>query len=948
MNINRSTSSILLLAASFVLAAAGLRAAAPAFVLAAGGEAKAVVVPHGGITTNGVNFAARELADYLGRLSGAQFMVADKPVPGYRTILVGTPYKPAKFEELSIKVKDANTLEITGDGPRGTLYGVYDFIESFGVVFCAPEYEYVPTTNLLAVAGDYARVDAPVMEWRSAWGDLNNNGRFAMKHRIHPSPGSDIWKDFGPRLPFNISQGLPGGWFPWKAKFWEAHPDWYSYNRTKKERYYGWVCPSSEGMYEELFKEVEAWIQKNPGRQVSLGVSDGARMCECDKCQELERKYPELNGSHNAYIQMIEVVNRVARHFARKYPDVVFNFLCYGDLMPTNPDYKLEPNVGAGEAELWRNHCLSADNNERSERSLGQLTRITPNAVYVWDYLANFSNYMIPFPNHSILGQTLRFYDRLGVKGVDSQTAFGIISDMSTLNFHLFGKLHWNPYLDERAITEKYVNATYGAGARWVMEYLDILEHARLRQRFTWYGCYVPTTDHYLTGDDSVKIQRAFDAADNALRRDPPRRLLLRRARIAALINTIFRYNDMLEPAERLRFKLAPLADYCEQWKQACFDASNNFGSNAYAEHPWTFPKWGERVQGALTNAPHVATRYARRSASIVIPAARMTGGSKMGVKRDPAGFDYAQVRTSLTNDVNDLWMRPTHGEVGYTIAPEDVGDWYTFATVRLRTDTSHVGACYFGLYEPCYANGFKINNLSEVADMPVDGRKGEEGWRTLCLGRRLFTKGARMWIMNGILENVDFVDVKDFTLIDPALIEGSVADAKDAKAKARSVVVDPKAFDRDRNVRIEQDKIDGFAYARLANVDTNAPVSTVSWTVTSGAVGEWDVLMRVRVGAAKVLDMDAAIATVTIPAESGDVKTPARVHVTGSLGDEAWQVIDLGRVTLEEGMKVNLVPRADTNDVPRYVDVRSVVLLNPEYKDRTQPALPLPPAAQK
>ncbi|MGI6099942.1 MAG: DUF4838 domain-containing protein [Kiritimatiellia bacterium] len=426
-------------------------------------------------------------------------------------------------------------------------YGVYDFIESFGVVFCAPEYEYIPTTNLLAIAGDYAKVDAPVFEWRSAWGDLNNNACFALKHRIHTSPGSDIWKTFGPRLPFNISQGLPGGWFPWKAKFWEKHPEWYSYNRAKKERYHGWICPSNEGMYQQLFKEVEAWIQKNPGRQVSLGVSDGARMCECDQCQALERKYPELNGSYNSYIQMIEVVNRVARHFAKKYPDVTFNFLCYGDLMPTNPDYKLEPNVGAGEAELWRNHCLSADNNERSERSLGQLTRITPNAVYVWDYLANFSNYMIPFPNHNILGQTLRYYDRLGVKGVDSQTAFGIISDMSTLNFYLFGKLHWNPYLDERAITEKYVNAAYGDGARWVMEYLDILEHARLRQRFTWYGCYVPTTDHYLTGDDCVKIQRAFDNADRALRRDPQRRLLLRRARIAALLNP--EYKDKTQPA---------------------------------------------------------------------------------------------------------------------------------------------------------------------------------------------------------------------------------------------------------------------------------------------------------------------------------------------------------------------------------------------------------------
>ena len=55
-----------------------------------------------------------------------------------------------------------------------------------------------------------------------------------------------------------------------------------------------------------------------------------------------------------------------------------------------------------------------------------------------------------------------------------------------------------------------------------------------------------------------------------------------------------------------------------------------------------------------------------------------------------------------------------------------------------------------------------------------------------------------------------------------------------------------------------------------------------------------------------------------------------------------------LGRTTLEEGMRVNLVPRSGTNDVPHYVDVRSIVLLNPECKDKTQPPLPPPAAAKK
>jgi hypothetical protein len=49
--------------------------------------------------------------------------------------------------------------------------------------------------------------------------------------------------------------------------------------------------------------------------------------------------------------------------------------------------------------------------------------------------------------------------------------------------------------------------------------------------------------------------------------------------------------------------------------------------------------------------------------------------------------------------------------------------------------------------------------------------------------------------------------------------------------------------------------------------------------------------------------------------------------------------------------VKVNLVPRAaGTNDVPvpHYVDMQRVILLNPEYVGKSQPALPAPAAPAK
>ena len=102
-----------LLAAS--LAAVSLIAAeSEPFVLASDGFARAAVVVQKDAPA-GVKYAANELADFLGRISGTHFLVADAPVKGYKSILVGTPYKPEHPEEICIRVKDGETLEVTGD-----------------------------------------------------------------------------------------------------------------------------------------------------------------------------------------------------------------------------------------------------------------------------------------------------------------------------------------------------------------------------------------------------------------------------------------------------------------------------------------------------------------------------------------------------------------------------------------------------------------------------------------------------------------------------------------------------------------------------------------------------------------------------------------------------------------------------------------------------------------
>jgi len=141
------------------LLALGTRSAS-AFDIAKDGKAAAVIVVGENPTATTVT-AANELASYLSGITGAKFTIAAKPEEGRNTILVGTPYPNGQPEEFCIRVKDATTLERTGEGTRGTLYAVYACLERFGVRFWAPDSETVPRTKDLSVPQGLSVVSAP-------------------------------------------------------------------------------------------------------------------------------------------------------------------------------------------------------------------------------------------------------------------------------------------------------------------------------------------------------------------------------------------------------------------------------------------------------------------------------------------------------------------------------------------------------------------------------------------------------------------------------------------------------------------------------------------------------------------------------------------------------------------------------------------------------------------
>lgn len=171
---------------------------------------------------------------------------------------------------------------------------------------------------------------------------------------------------------------------------------------------------------------------------------------------------------------------------------------------------------------------------------------------------------------------------------------------------------------------------------------------------------------------------------------------------------------------------------------------------------------------------------------------------------------------------------------------------------------------------------------------------------------------------------------------------------AQAAAPQYLSIVIDAKQLDKAPNVRNNlKEPFDGFFYARLAAFNTNAPVDSLTYTIKPAQAGTWHVFMKVRSGAAKALDQSAAIATILAPSTNG-FEVVAEKYVTGSLGDEAWQIVSLGVNELKAGMKIKLTPSKDKDALPRYTDIHFISLVDPSFISKTQKTLPAPKPAAK
>jgi hypothetical protein len=490
--------------------------------------------------------AADRLAYYLKQITNAEYKIItlqSEQIPK-KCILVGQSDVAGQLLENidwskipadGIIIKTVgNNLIISGNRPRGTLYAVYSFLEDeLGCRWWTPDASYIPKKNELYIPDLDISYSPPFFTrdtyYYSSMGSYRGNSKereFTVQLKLNGffTRTPDKWGGYNNLL----------GWchtfyrllLP-PEKYFKSHPEWYSLingKRTVETPQGAQLCLTDELMQKELIAQASRLLRNNPGtKMISISQNDSMKgQCECEKCLFLEKKEQSPSGP------LLYFINRVATELKKEFPGIIVETLAY--------NYTRIPplNIRPADNVIIRLCTMGAKQNKPISDSVNKVYYDDLKAwsaicdkLYVWNYAANYTDYIRPRPNLHTLGKNLRLFEQNNVKAVfvqgDNPCRSGYFSELkSWVAAHLL----WNPNQNENMLIKEFMSGYYGSAGKYLNQYRILMQKSMDKAGILVDESAEPLS--YLSLADMNSAQRLFELAKKAVKNDS---VLLRRVK---------------------------------------------------------------------------------------------------------------------------------------------------------------------------------------------------------------------------------------------------------------------------------------------------------------------------------------------------------------------------------------------------------------------------------
>ena len=248
--------------------------------------------------------AASELQQYIKEISGAE--LPGRIFVGYNdrvAALTGEDAPQHDDESFTYRTMGHDLL-IWGGAQRGTMYGVFTFLErELGVHWLTPDCTVVPKqTRWRLPVLDHS--ESPAIQFR--YHDYRyTDGKYEWGAHVKENMRGPVSNEYG------NEEGYWGchtmGQFVTPKEFYDTHPEYFSLRDGKRLSTYAQLCLSNPEVLELCKTRLMKVIREHPGFRIySLSQNDNQLFCQCEKCQAIEAQY----GGHAGIV--VWFVNQVA------------------------------------------------------------------------------------------------------------------------------------------------------------------------------------------------------------------------------------------------------------------------------------------------------------------------------------------------------------------------------------------------------------------------------------------------------------------------------------------------------------------------------------------------------------------------------------------------------------------------------------------------------------
>ncbi|MBR6740316.1 MAG: DUF4838 domain-containing protein, partial [Clostridia bacterium] len=448
-----------------------------------------VVLPEN--PSESVAYAADEFIKYIALATGKTL---EKASSADKAIYIGCHPDEALGEDgFDIKV-DGDDLIISGYGSRGTLYGVYTFLEEYiGWRWLDHDYEIVKVSDFIQIPLDTNDRQIPVFWLRqSFWNSINNYPEYAVKMKCNQLTSWTSDK-LGGAIEYTGGLGHTLNTLIPISEYYDEHPEYFQWDGRSLD---GWgnpknqPCLSNPEVYEIVLANVRKILEQNPdARIVSITQNDNTCYCTCANCYAIDAEEESHAGT------LIRFVNAIARDIAEDYPNVMIDTFAYQYSRTTPKITRPEENVQIRlcSIECCFGHPLDDPDCRKNRAFMEDLeswSKVCDNLA-IWDYTTNFENYCSLFPNLDAIYSNVSIFADHNAKNVMEQGTYNSIGgEFGQLKAYVLAKLLWDPYMTKEEFdyhVADFLEGYYGPGWEITKEVLDLAAEGLEKQ-----GAHLP------------------------------------------------------------------------------------------------------------------------------------------------------------------------------------------------------------------------------------------------------------------------------------------------------------------------------------------------------------------------------------------------------------------------------------------------------------------------